>query len=73
MKAYPYNPQFNLEHGGMDLRDYFAGKAMQSIILKEWDNYYNTSPHEDNYREITLCLDVAYEIADAMMEVRKCK
>jgi hypothetical protein len=58
---------------GMDLRDYFAGKAMQSIILKEWDNYYNTSPHEDNYREITLCLDVAYEIADAMMEVRKCK
>jgi len=24
MKAFPYNPQFNQEHNGMDLRDYFA-------------------------------------------------
>ena len=33
MKAFPYNPQFNSQHNGMDLRDYFAAKAMQKGTL----------------------------------------
>jgi hypothetical protein len=32
MKAFPYNPQFNQEHNGMDLRDYFACHAMQGLL-----------------------------------------
>lgn len=43
---------------GMDLRDYFAAKALQSLMLKPED-----SP-EATCRE-------AYRYADAMMEARK--
>ena len=42
---------------GMDLRDYFAAKAMIEI------DWYNTSTSEEAKE--------AYEIADAMMEERK--
>lgn len=44
---------------GMDLRDYFAAKAMQSSLLK------NTFLNE---KEIAEC---SYLMADAMMEARK--
>ena len=65
MKAFPYNPQFNSQHNGMDLRDYFAAKAMQAYI--------------QNSDERSICIEevggwigeFAYTVADAMMEVRK--
>lgn len=47
---------------GMDLRDYFAAKAMQAIIT-------SLHPEQDIYK--TVCAEWAYEIADAMMEARK--
>jgi hypothetical protein len=56
MKAYPYNPQFNQEHNGMDLRDYFAGLAMQKITWKKGEEAEDA---ED-----------CYVIADAMMKAR---
>ena len=60
MKAYPYNPQFNLEHGGMDLLDYFASKVAQAILTGSAWNI--TNPHEVARK--------AYEYADVMMEIR---
>ena len=60
MKAFPYNPQFNEEHNGMSLRDYFAAKAMQSIILREGRESLVID-------EITY---TAYQYADAMMKTR---
>lgn len=45
----------------MTLRDYFAGLAMQSLILK--------STGDDN--EIVDSAEDAYSIADAMLEARK--
>jgi hypothetical protein len=59
MKAFPYNPQFNQEHNGMDLRDYFAAKAMQKITWKKGEEKEDA---ED-----------CYVIADAMMEAREKK
>ena len=44
---------------GMDLRDYFAAKAMQGFITGDFDLY------EDEI------VTRAYRIADAMMEARK--
>jgi hypothetical protein len=44
---------------GMDLRDYFAAKAMQSILS---DNF------GDTYAQLTK---ISYMVADAMMEARK--
>ena len=70
MKAYP-NIQLTVsemgqvrsinevEHG-MDLRDYFAAKAMQYWLSNPIDN-----------RQIEKLCEGAYQIADAMMEARE--
>jgi hypothetical protein len=46
---------------GMDLRDYFAAKAMQGYVSKKLINGFD---------EDIISL-MAYKIADAMMEARK--
>ena len=50
--------------GGMDLRDYFAAKLMQT---REWD-YYSEAELNDSMmiQHAKRC----YKIADAMMEAR---
>lgn len=49
-----------VEHG-MTLRDYFAAKAMQSLVIESsWD--------DDDIRSTVIH---SYKIADAMMEARK--
>ena len=69
MKAFPttyrnYDESISHDCTGMDLRDYFAAKAMQAIIgksddasldIEEIDNWIGT---------------YAYVVADAMMEAR---
>jgi hypothetical protein len=64
-KAFPH-PQPKLQYqewSGMDLRDYFAAKAMQAIIhVKE----SAITPAQD-------VAEIAYMFADAMMVARKCK
>ena len=46
----------------MDLRDYFAGKAMQGIV---------TNPSRSDTFDITLASKQSYQIADAMMKARE--
>ena len=65
MKAYPYSHKhpttgLTASSEGMDLRDYFAAKAMQALL---------------GYEESTLENDaeVAYQMADAMMKERSKK
>jgi len=60
MKAFPFTYELS-EMQGMDLRDYFAAKAMQAI--KQTNN--NTT-YEDIAR-------LAYVMADAMMKAREVK
>ncbi len=62
MKAFPANGNFTEEHNGMDLRDYFAAKAMQAFLQ---DNVYNPSK--------SFFPKWSYEIADAMMKAREVK
>lgn len=54
MKAFPNN-----RSEGMELRDYFAAKAMQADLT----NYDGA-----NWRRVAV---QAYQMADAMMEARK--
>jgi hypothetical protein len=70
IKAFPVNTEWDyggeqgFKSAGMDMRDYFAAKAMQSFITL-------------CYKEIDVAKDKAgivesaYEIADAMMKERK--
>lgn len=60
MKAFPASGNYTEEHNGMDLRDYFAAKAMQSLI-----QVLHTGP-VDTARN-------AYFMADAMMKAREQK
>jgi len=71
MKAFPTNVKkssggdgWQTDYG-MDLRDYFAAKAMQAII--------STSDKQSiGVEEVSLWVgDYAYTVADAMMEARK--
>jgi hypothetical protein len=68
MKAFPVTTEWNdPDMHGMDLRDYFAAKAMQGMFsdpdhqLGAWDNYV------DWHKNLT---SQAYQIADAMMKAR---
>lgn len=65
MKAYPHTKHFSDYHdndnmNGMDLRDYFAAKAMQY-----WMSNPMSSMHIEN-----MCKG-AYQIADEMMKARE--
>jgi len=55
--ADPHNTQ---EHG-MELRDWFAGLAMQGLISNEGDTY--------DFRKTNA--EIAYRIADAMLKARE--
>jgi hypothetical protein len=57
MKAFPVI--YNAVHDeGMDLRDYFAAKAMQGLLAS------------DTHANVDEFVRRAYEMADAMMEER---
>jgi hypothetical protein len=67
MKAFPDRYYTRLGdhviHEGMDLRDYFAAKAMQAIITNEKTENMHPDAH-------SVAQD-AYVLANAMMEARK--
>jgi len=59
-KAFPATHELD---GGMDLRDYFAAKAMQAYFSDErlsWSNCDSIAGAR-----------ISYKLADAMMEARK--
>jgi len=62
-----------IRHHGMDLRDYFAAKAMQAILYGSFTRI-GQEGIEDNrlpYQNVEdLISKTAYEYADAMMEER---
>ena len=73
MKAFPtehsISGTMNTFADGMDLRDYFAAKAMPVLIedyLKDMD--WET---DNPYEHFNSAIKVSYKIADAMMEARK--
>jgi hypothetical protein len=72
MKAFPNLQLFVSEMGkvrsinevdGMDLRDYFAGKAL-SVLYKQFSEF------EDGFN-CSEVADASYQMADAMMKARE--
>ena len=62
--AFPsgHNPQRGRQEDGMTLRDYFAAKAIQSMITHE--------SYEYSLIHYEMSSKAAYAIADAMLKVR---
>ena len=82
--AFPVpNLEFDSEFNGMTLRDYFAAKAMASIISNTtwFDAITETASkalHVEGGVELSLevkkmCADHAYGFADAMLKARETK
>ena len=63
MKAFPRPNTVHPDDLGMDLRDYFAAKAMQA--------YFTDSSVSWNEETQKLGAERAYQLADVMMEARK--
>lgn len=63
-KAFPHT-YMAADQVGMDLRDYFAARAMQALVT--------TPQMYDLVNDSKSCAREAYNIADAMMEQRELK
>lgn len=63
MKAFPVWTDEAIFNQGMDLRDYFAAKAMQGLLA--------ANPDVDAEDVIEALAIAAYQTADAMMKERK--
>lgn len=53
-----------IQQEGMKLRDYFAAKAMQGIVV-------NTERNEFSFGKVDEIAQKAYELADAMLKARE--
>jgi hypothetical protein len=83
MKAFPttyknYDESINQDCTGMDLRDYFAAKALP-LAFKIWENYYSSEENDATYKTsnfqadgqyVDLIAETAYQLANAMMKAR---
>ena len=70
--AFPQQYQTCKPHmTGMALRDYFAAKAMQTLISMSHEELQELSGEYDEITTQGLIVNTAYEIADAMLEARK--
>lgn len=72
MCRYRYNKAkglLKIKNSGMDLRDYFAAKAMQAIMTNN-TLLQDAAEFKDDNSEISIA-EYAYAHADAMMEARK--
>ena len=78
MKAFPtehpISGTMDLKADGMDLRDYFAAKALQGYLAcKGWHPDFNMAFDQD-YAEkgktAIVLSKVCYQMADAMMKAR---
>jgi cytochrome c553 len=59
MKAFPRPNTVHPDDLGMELRDYFAAKALQGLLNEAHNDYSDQAITE-----------LAYSLADAMMEAR---
>ena len=75
--AFPRNHQ-HFGHGGMDLRDYFAAKAMVGLMSMERASEYVDEEGITNFEEdgtlfvhTKFLAEEAYMIADMMLKARQ--
>ena len=72
MKAFPYKSLSGQEwDNGMELRDYFAAKAMQSLLTHEWLYLYDKAEKIGLEDWDDYVVETAYLMADKMIKARK--
>lgn len=72
MKAFPITDKDHSgTNQGMDLRDYFAAKAMQAMLASPELMVVVTASEVLGDTYSARCANMSYKYADAMMEARK--
>jgi hypothetical protein len=68
----PFPPESRVGFGldGMSLRDYYAGKAMEALLLAAFINT-DDAGQEDERRAADLMVDMSWEVADMMIKRRR--
>jgi len=67
----PAFPNVNThERSGMTLRDYFASKAIQSILINSNENIKDGTT-DSHYSQLCFLAKEAYDVADAMLKQRE--
>lgn len=61
-------PRYGVDQYGMELRDYFANSAMQSIITRLGGSLLCGAKEQDTFN---LLAEEAYKYADAMLKQRE--
>ncbi len=56
---------------GMDLRDYFAAKAMQGLLTHKWLYLYDKAETMSLESAEDYVVETSYFVADLMMKARK--
>lgn len=59
----------NIKWEGMTLRDYFAAKAMQTILASQYEDGIYVGDLDNDSEDV--CAASAYQMADAMLDARK--
>lgn len=67
----PFQSTTLSESHGMNLRDYFAAKAMQGLMAGRWKADMHGIPYDAYRAEADEWAKSAYHFADAMLEARK--
>jgi hypothetical protein len=71
MKAFPRPNTIHPDDLGMDLRDYFAAKAMQSLLTHELLYLYDKAEKIGLEDWDDYVVETAYFVADKMIKARK--
>jgi len=71
--AFPsgHDPKTGTAQFGMNLRDYFAAKAMQSYLYKVIHSYTHEESIVTKTPSLKEITEASYEIADEMMKARE--
>ena len=66
--AFPRSGDFNAQTG-MTLRDYFAARAMQTILASQYEDGIYVGDLDNDSEDV--CAISAYKMADAMLKERQ--
>ncbi len=58
------------QYPGMDLRDYFAAKAMETLITSDVGHFLQPTNSKEVSSSMEWLSGVSYEMADAMLKAR---
>lgn len=71
LPAFPQKEPLSSDCHGMELRDYFAAKAMCGYLANPWQAKELDSLGESSVQQMATVAEISYAMADAMLKARE--